>query len=244
MYVCSMKFVYPYKSKRSCYEISESLRWLYLAYPDAEVYIIGDAPDIHLPYVHIPYTSHLNSPGSEVTDKVMVFCELIGDEFILMNDDFFITDRYPFHIVMTNGFVTISPSHSVTYQQACENTIDFLAANNLQLVNYECHQPVMIQSCRFIELFSQVEYQSHNHLLKSMYFNTWPMRTYPGENLKLGHSLHKAKRYLSDYGAFSSSDTFLTTEHMEFISKYSSSAESAPSVACQLCHSPKPPLDS
>lgn len=243
MYVCSMKFVYPYKFKRSYYEISESLRWLYLAYPDAEVYIIGDAPDIHLPYVHIPYTSHLSSPGSEVTDKVMVFCELIGDEFILMNDDFFITDRYPFHIVMTNGFVTISPSHSVTYQQACENTIDFLAANNLQLVNYECHQPVMIQSCRFIELFSQVEYKEYNHLLKSMYFNTWPMRTYFGENLKLGHSLHKAKKYLSDYGAFSSSDTFLTTDHMDFISKYSSSAESGPSAACQLCQTPKPPLD-
>lgn len=233
MYVCSMKFVYPYKFKRSHFEISESLRWLYIAYPDAEVYIIGDAPDISLPFVHIPYTSHLSSPGSEVTDKVMLFCHIIGDEFILMNDDFFITDRFPFHQVMRNGYITITPGHSLTYQQACENTIDFLVANHLELINYECHQPVLIQACRFIELFGQIEYQSHNHLLKSMYFNTWPMRSYPGENLKLGHSLHKAKRYLSDYGAFSSSDSFLTADHIEFISTYSSSAVPPPSAECQ-----------
>lgn len=243
MYFCSMKFVYPFKYRQSTFEIDQSLRWLYLAYPDAEVYIIGDAPDIHLPYVHIPYTSHLPFAGCEVTDKVMLFCQMIGDEFILMNDDFFITDKFPFHQVMKNGYVTISPGHSITYQQACENTIDFLAANHLELVNYECHQPVLIQSCRFIELFSQVEYQSYNHLLKSMYFNTWPMPSYQGDNLKLGHSLNKAKRYLDQYGAFSCADSFLTTEHMDFISKYSNFAESAPSVACQLCHSPKLPPD-
>jgi hypothetical protein len=76
-----------------------------------------------------------------------------------------------------------------------------------------------------------------------MYFNTWPMPSYQGDNLKLGHSLNKAKRYLDQYGAFSCADSFLTAEHMDFISKYSSSVESAPSVACQLCHSPKLPPD-
>lgn len=228
-----MKFVYPFKSKGSTFEIYQSIRWLYMAYPDAEVYIIGDAPGMDLPFVHIPYKSHLKSPGSEVTDKVMVFCELIGDEFILMNDDFFITDRFPFHQVMRNGYITISPGHSITYQQACENTIDFLAANHLELINYECHQPVLIQSCRFIELFGQIDYQSHNHLLKSIYFNTWPMRSYPGENLKLGHSLHKAKKYLSDFGSFSCSDSFLTAENRSFISMYSSSAVQPPSAGCQ-----------
>jgi len=228
-----MKFVYPFKSKGSTFEIYHSIRWLYMAYPDAEIYIIGDAPEIDLPYVHIPYSSYLTHPGSEVTDKVMAFCLIIGDEFILMNDDFFITDRFPFHQVMTNGYVTISPGHSITYQQACENTIDFLAANHLELINFECHQPVLIQSCRFIELFHQVDYRSHNHLLKSIYFNTWPMPSYQGANLKLGHSLTKAKRYLADFGAFSSSDSFLTSDHMYFISKYSSSAVPPPFAGCQ-----------
>ena len=238
-----MKFVYPYKYRYNYFEIEHSVRWLYLAYPDAEVYIIGDKPQISSPFIHIPYESYLPHSGCDVTDKVMLFCLMIGDEFILMNDDFFITEKFIFHQVMKNGFVTISPGHSSTYQQACENTIDFLAANHLELINFECHQPVLIQSCRFIELFSQVQYTEYNHLLKSMYFNTWPMLSYQGDNLKLGHSLSKAKKYLDQYGAFSCADSFLTAEHMDFISKYSGPVELPPSVGCLLCQTPVPPLD-
>jgi hypothetical protein len=160
-----------------------------------------------------------------------------------MNDDFFITDKFQFDKVMRYDYLHINPSHSRSYQQACENTIDWLKSNHLELVNYECHQPVLIQSCRFIDLFQSVDFRSHNHLLKSMYFNTWPMRSYEGSNLKFGYSLLKAKEALNQFGSFSSSDTFLSAENRYFISMYSSSAVQIPSAGCQLCQTQAPQLD-
>lgn len=228
-----MKFVYPYKFDHSTLELELSIKMVYHAYPDAEVYIIGDAPDISLPYVHIPYTSYLKHAGCEVTDKVMRFCELIGDEFILMNDDFFITAKFPIYQVMRNGYLTINPHYSIYYQQACENTIDWLTANHLELINYECHQPVYIQSCKFIELFRDIDYKSHNHLLKSIYFNTWPQQSYQGENLKFQYSFNKAKKCLEKYGAFSSSEDFFNPDILQFFNKYLSSAVQPPSAGCQ-----------
>lgn len=238
-----MKFVYPFKYKYNYFEINESLRWLYMAYPDAEVYIIGDYPEIDYPFVHIPHDSYLPYAGCDVTDKILTFCQLIGDEFVVMNDDFFITEQFPLDKVMRYDFLHVNPSNSVSYQRACENTIDWLLDNHLEIVNYECHQPVYVQSCKFIELFTYIDHTKHNHLWKSLYFNTWSTRSYEGANLKLGYSLVKAKQCLDTYGAFSCADTFLTAENRHFISTYSTTAVSEPSVVCQLCHSPEPPLD-
>jgi len=243
MYFCSMKFVYPFKYKYNYFGVEQSIRWLYMAFPDAEVYVIGDAPKIDLPFVHIPYQSSLAYAGCDVTDKILTFCNLIGDEFVVMNDDFFITEKFPLHKVMKYDQLNINPSHCITYQRAVENTIDWLLDNHLEIVNYECHQPVYVQSCKFIELFTYIDHTKHNHLWKSLYFNTWSVRTYEGANLKLGYSLTKAKEYLETYGAFSCASSFYTSENSSFISKYSNSVESLPSVVCQLCHSPAPPLE-
>lgn len=238
-----MKFVYPYKYRYNYFEIEHSVRWLYLAYPDAEVYIIGDKPQISSPFIHIPYESYLPYSGCDVTDKVMTFCKMIGDEFILMNDDFFITEKFPLHQVMYYDFVHINPSHSITYQRACEHTIDWLTHHYCETYSFECHQPVHIQSSKFIELFEHIHYQAHNHLLKSIYFNVWPPRKYEGSNLKFGYSLTKAKEALEKYGAFSCSEEFLTAENKRFISMYSGPAELPPSAGCLLCQTPVLPLD-
>lgn len=225
-----MKFVYPYRRKLSDDDILMSMRMLLYAYPDAEIFIIGDKPHTVIPLIHLPYAHHLTYAGCEVTDKVLLYCNMIGDEFILMNDDFFISEWYPLHNVMCYDHLHVNPSHSYAYQLACSNTIDWLTSNKLPLVNYECHQPVLIQSCKFIELFNDINYKEHTHLLKSMYFNTWPSRSYQGTNLKVAYSLKIARDKFNEYGAFSSGDDFWTKESKDFFNKYLGFAVSSPSA--------------
>lgn len=212
-----MKYVYPYRKAQNKVDVlAHSIKWLRSFDPDAEVYIIGDP---HPDGIHIPIST-LPIRGCDVTNKMMHFAWHIGGIFCYMNDDFFLGPNFRFDNVLSNGEMQINEKHAPTYQEAMQNTIDFLTSVDKPIMNFECHQPVLLDSDKLIGLFDRITWKQHNHFIKSMYLNYYGCDHVPGENLKVANDIRKAQEFLSLYGSFSTSDTWFNQKaQREFITK-------------------------
>ena len=212
-----MVFVYPYKKSSTHFEILQSMRWIRKFQPDAVFYTIGDAVDGAL---HVPCKQYNNIRGIDVTNRILTFAKRIGGEFIYMNDDFFITERYDFNKVMFKGQLIVNPIHPPHYQEATRNTLEFLKYNDLPTRNFECHQAVKMDSDKLIKLMRSINWMDGNHFIKSIYLNVYKCDFIPGENVKM-HSFNndKATTFLEDYGCLSIGDGFLTKAGVEFLKR-------------------------
>ncbi|MFN9945011.1 MAG: hypothetical protein ACK56I_36640, partial [bacterium] len=85
-----------------------------------------------------------------MTHKLLTFARHIGGQFLYMNDDFFIGPKFNENTVLSNGNLMINDLHAPTYQEACQNTMDVLKAMGCTTRNFECHQPVMMDSQKLI----------------------------------------------------------------------------------------------
>ena len=206
MYFCSMILVYPHKQGKEGSTIQHSINWALKRYPNAEVYIIGD----HVRgYNNLIPDARSSVRGCDVTHKLLTFARHIGGKFLYMNDDFFIGPKFNEDTVMSNGNLMINDLHAPTYQEACQNTMDVLKAMGCTTINFECHQPVMMDSQKLIELFDSISWDGHNHFVKSLYLNYYQVPHSPGQNLKLGSDTKKAQQLLDLYGSFSCSDQWM-----------------------------------
>lgn len=212
-----MNFVYPYKSKGDDFLIYQSIKWVKKIYPDADIFVIGDPVN---GVNHLPHRRKFNHRGCDVTDKILTYARTMRNRFIYMNDDFFIGPEFNPRLVIQSGPLKINDTHAPNYQDACRNTIEFLQEYEYPCINYECHQPVMMDSDLLLDLFNGISWEQHNHFIKSMYFNVYPHVTTHGENLKIKSSQAVARELLKKYGSFSASNTFLTSHNKQWISMY------------------------
>lgn len=217
MYFCSMVFVYPYIRHINDYDILRSIDWVLTAFPNAEIITVGDA----LPNRdNIPHKKRYHERGCDVTDKILTFAREIGGDAVYMNDDFFVGRNFDPYTNIKNGMLHIDPKHSPVYQQACQHTLDFLNHYKYTTFNFECHQPMMFNSGKLIELFDEITWQRHNHFLKSLYLNVNTFLAMDGENLKIGKpDILKANELLSKYGCFSISDEFKQGSCIDFLNR-------------------------
>lgn len=212
-----MVFVYPYIRHINDWDILRSIDWLLTAFPNADVITIGDA----LPNKHnIPHKKRYHERGCDVTDKILTFAREIGGDAVYMNDDFFVGSNFDPYTNIKNGMLRIDSKHSPVYQQACQHTLDFLNHYKYTTFNFECHQPMMFNSSKLIELFDEITWQQHNHFLKSLYLNVNTFLAMDGENLKIGKpDILKANELLSKYGCFSISDEFKQGSCVDFLNR-------------------------
>lgn len=193
------------------------MRWIRKFQPDAVFYTIGDAVDGAL---NIPCKQYNNIRGVDVTNRILTFAKKIGGEFIYMNDDFYINENFDFNAVMYKGDLTINPVHPPHYQEASRNTIEFLIYNDFPIRNFECHQPVKMDSKKLLKLFRTINWMDGNHFIKSIYLNVYKHEIKPGENTKLHHyDLQKATTFLEDHGCLSIGDGFLIKPGVEFLKR-------------------------
>jgi len=212
-----MKYVYPYRKAQNKVDVlSHSIAWLRSFDDAAEIYIIGDP---HPDGIHVPIST-LPIRGCDVTNKMMHFAWHYGDTFCYMNDDFFLGPNFRFDRILSNGDLIINERHAPTYQEAMQNTIDFLKSVDKPQVNFECHQPVIMDSDKLIGLFDRITWKHHNHFIKSMYLNYYGIDHVPGENLKIANDIRTAQDLLIKYGSFSTSDTWFNQKpQREYITK-------------------------
>lgn len=217
MYFCSMVFVYPYIRHINDWDILRSIDWVLTAFPNADIITVGDA----LPNrENIPHKKRYHERGCDVTDKILTFAREIGGDAVYMNDDFFVGNNFDPYTNIKNGMLRIDSKHSPVYQQACQHTLDFLNHYKYTTFNFECHQPMMFNSSKLIELFDEITWQRHNHFLKSLYLNVNTFLAMDGENLKIGKpNILKANELLSKYGCFSISDEFKQGSCIDFLNR-------------------------
>jgi len=215
MYLCSMVFVYPYKKTVDDFEIIQSMAWIRKVYPDATIYTIGDAVPGAL---NIPCSQFNNIRGVDVTNRILTFARAIGGQFIYMNDDFYISSNWSPDKLYFKGNLTINPNHPEHYQEAARNTSEFLMHNKMTIYNYECHQPVLMDSSKLLRLFDDINWQDGNHFIKSIYLNVYKCKSQPGDNVKIHNiNIPKAIEFLDLYGCFSIGDGFLTKDGAQFL---------------------------
>lgn len=212
-----MVFVYPYIRHLNDWDILRSIEWLMDAFPNAEIITVGDA----LPNrENIPHKKRYHERGCDVTDKILTFARDIGGDAVYMNDDFFVGSNFDPYTNLRNGMLKINPEHSPVYQQACKHTLEFLNHYQYTTFNFECHQPMMFNSAKLIELFDEITWQQHNHFLKSLYLNVHTFISMDAENLKIGRpDLIKANQLLDKYGCFSISDDFKQHNGPDFLNR-------------------------
>jgi hypothetical protein len=214
-----MNFVYPYLRSGDDWDILRSIEWINRAFPDATIYTVGHAvPGAK----NIPHKKRYKDRGADVADKILTYCKQIGEDAVYMNDDFYINAEFNPHINIYRGNITRDSSHSLAYQEACNNTKQFLEFHGLTTLNYECHQPFMFSSQDMINLLESIEWHHCNLFIKSLYLNVYKADCIEGENLKLGKpDILRANMLLSKYGSFSTSQEFKTKKGCEYLlSKY------------------------
>lgn len=216
-----MKFVYPYKKKENDFSIIQSIRLVLKYYPDSEVFVIGDRPETDLKFKHIPFKDSYLIRGSNLTAKLLYFSREHPGEFVFMNDDFFINDRFDFSIV--NGSSEMMERKegkaSIGWNQAVDNCVHFLEHSKLPIRSYECHQPTILNSKLLIETMNQIDWKTNDHFIKSLYFNmNVPIRFKPIDNVKLiKPNIAKANLFLTMFGCISTGQGFMTKEGCDYI---------------------------
>lgn len=216
-----MIFVFPYKKKDSDFSIKHSIKSVLKYYPNATIYTIGDKVDNVL---NIPFIDSNIRRGVNVTAKILHFAKFTSHEdFIYMNDDFFINERFDFDYTYHGGELLERKEGkaSIAWNQAVDNSKHFLEHNGFDTVTYECHQPVKFNSKLLIETFEQLDWKNHDHFLKSIYFNmNPPTKKKVIENVKLIEpKIDKAKLYMTMFGCLSIGNGFLTESGVNYIKK-------------------------
>jgi hypothetical protein len=191
-----------------------------MSFPEAHIVTVGDKVAT---IDNIPCPQLNNIRGADVTNKMLTFARERGGEFIYMNDDFYITPKLRADIPIHSGQLEIVEQHPSHYKQAMFNTIEFLKYYDRPLWNFETHSPVLIDSHKLLATFELLEWQKHNHFIKSIYLNmNLPELIRKGHNVKLHKdNIPKAEELLRTYGCFSTNETFLTPRGKSWIKNLS-----------------------
>jgi hypothetical protein len=191
-----------------------------MSFPEAHIVTVGDKVAT---IDNIPCPQLNNIRGADVTNKMLTFARERGGEFIYMNDDFYITPKLRADIPIHSGQLEIVGQHPSHYKQAMFNTIEFLKYYDRPLWNFETHSPVLIDSDKLLATFELLEWQKHNHFIKSIYLNmNLPELIRKGHNVKLHKdNIPKAEELLRTYGCFSTNETFLTPRGKSWIKNLS-----------------------
>lgn len=202
-------FIYPYKRKENDFILNQSVRLVRELYPNAPIFTVGDSVE---GIDNIPFKDSYIIRGCNVTAKCLYVCDLF-DDFVYMNDDFIINDRYILSKVYGNreNLERKEGKASIAWNQAVDNTKQFLEYNGFPIRSYECHQPVVFNSQLLKHTMDLVEWKNNDHFLKSLYFNiNEPSKVVEIENTKLKEfNKSKADTLLNIYGCLSVSQGFL-----------------------------------
>lgn len=211
-----MIFIYPYKRKDSDFLLLNSVRVVKSIYPDAECYTVGDKVE---GVKNIPFKDSHEIKGVNVTAKMLHVATLF-EEFVYMNDDFFISDTYDLNKVYCS-FENLErkPHASSAWNLATDNTKHWLEYNGYPIRSYECHQPVVFNSKKLIKTFRLLDWENH-HFLKSIYFNVNPHELEIIQNNKLiKFDKRESDRRLKEWGWLSVGGDYLTASGIDYIKR-------------------------
>jgi hypothetical protein len=160
-------------------EIRYSLRGIEKNVLDFEnVFVVGEKPKWLKNIIHIPASDSYNSKGPNSFSKIKLACEdkRLSNDFLLMNDDFFIfkkisAENYPFY------YKGITPSfHSVNFAKVLKNVKNFY--------NFENHRPFHFKK-DLLNYILPIKKLCPSNPIRSLYGNYYSLRGIFSKDLNL-----------------------------------------------------------
>ena len=179
--------VYPYKKTNSD-EFKYSLKSL-KNLDHGKIYVIGDKEEWFDEYgiTHVRperVTWGIHSPYHDVFNKLItaVMIPELSDEFILMNDDFFVMKPAEIENWHRGDIREQRETRNVrdTYTRALDHTIEFLGRWKLNYVNYELHVPFLFDKKLLADLLEECKtevYHRQGLLLRTLYGNRYQIQS-------------------------------------------------------------------
>jgi hypothetical protein len=146
-----MDFVYICRSGEN-EELRYSIRSVVNWFPEARIWVVGGKPDWYLGnYIEVAQDRH---KYANAFNNIIAICDSkeISKSFVLMNDDFFILNKFDLNDIFNGGLLSnkIKRSREVTnnsrYLRKLTETRDTLKSNNLHdILDYELHVPMVFE---------------------------------------------------------------------------------------------------
>ena len=192
-----MDFVYIVKEYESNPDLRYSLRSICKFYPDSKVWIVGYKPSWIQGVGYIPVRQTSNKWINSVRN-IIAACESeeISEDFVLMNDDFFmIKNKYPIEVVGNMNLGTLDEAIKNYKRMANSWCKAFGWVKTLlkqceafeEYYNYEAHLPLIINKKKYLEVMNLPEVQAfiksgrtlhkrtlYKNLVKPVNFQTIP----------------------------------------------------------------------
>ncbi len=184
------------------------------------VYIIGEDPGWEINNVTlIPFEDRWH-PSRNIMEKIRVACrnQQISDEFIFMNDDFFLlqdvdASTYPYY---NRGQLKESIPKNVGnwYQNYVIDTMKELRSRSLPELNFDMHCPIRYHRNLFLEVMQKYDFDQ-KLTVKSIYCNTLGIEGEYMEDCKIAGRMADfiLERKIKDRHIFSTGDRCLLPYH-------------------------------
>lgn len=175
-------------------EIRFSLRSVDINLEHRGIFIIGDRPDfINTRFLtHIPAEDIHTEKLKNALHKLKIACldSRISDDFVLMNDDFFILKKLPMirylYKCTLKQSLKAHPAKSGYYYDAIKDTLDFLKKHNVkQAKDYSVHYPIIFNKEKLLKVIELIENQEKQLLLRTVYCNMYEVKSEKKRDVKI-----------------------------------------------------------
>lgn len=196
----------------------------------SRIFIIGEKPEwINYDKVtHIPAKDISNIPAINSTHKLLIACnsDEISENFILFNDDFFLTKKTNFsklkNYTRPQKLRQSFPPEKrfAFYNRIIARTDKVLKDNGFDTNHFGIHLPITINSKKFIDMYNkfQKEINEHNGLsTRSLYGNYAELEPTPIKDCKINifFSYKKIEPFIKDTFCISVGDKTLEVGDMK-----------------------------
>lgn len=158
-------------------EIKYSLRSVEANLPHRNIVIVGEKPDFLKNIVHVPAKDPTNYKSYNTLYKMKIACRSnkISDDFVLMNDDFFVmkpVDKIPYyHKGYLKDTVKNFEYPGSKYHRTLKRTADMLEKAR----DFEIHCPFIFNKTKFLKLFEAFDL-NEGHVYRSVYADYYRIR--------------------------------------------------------------------
>lgn len=182
-------------------ELRYSLRSL-VNIPHNQVFICGYKPSWVQNVIHIPDPND-KSPQENSNSHLLKACldERLSDDFLFMNDDFYIMKQMPWVPVFHQGLLVdridqYKSGHRMN--QAYSLITTQLALDNPDALSYELHIPMMMNKQKVVDMFSNTNLKMIAIRPRTLYGNIYKVKGLEKEDVK--GSQNQDEAFLSSGG--------------------------------------------
>jgi len=200
MIYCNVNFLYICRNGEN-EELRYSIRSVMHFFPDAKIYIFGGKPDWYSgPYIEIP---DIGNKFDNINNCYKAICNTDIEDFILMNDDFYIINKPDQIINYHDGLLEDkAKKHAdifglTKYARVLLDANKKLKKQGIQNpLNYDIHTPMLLNKEKLSKIIDL------SFAPRSMYGNMFVKDSSPMSDVKV----YKNTEYINNTGYFISSE--------------------------------------